>query len=90
MTQDPQHLIMIEPEIKRPSFRADSPEDKRMYKWIHLGEELRINETRLRERLKSVKLVCTVDILIMRLYNTHSLVINTNTGEVFDGSAVAA
>lgn len=90
MRHEPKDLIMIEPVIKRPMFRARQDEDKRMYIWAHLGEQLRINEVMLRQRLKDVHMVCSVDTLVMRLYNTHSIVINTKTGEVLDGSAAAA
>lgn len=90
MRHDPKDLIMIEPVIKRPMFRAQQAEDKRMYIWAHVGERFKINETQLRERLKDVNMVCNVDLLVMRLYNTHSIVIDTKTGEVLDGSAAAA
>jgi len=85
----PEDLIMIEPEVKRPMFRAQQPENKRMYKWTTGGEEIRINEPDLYKRLESVNMVCSVEILVRRLYNTHSLVIDTRTGEVMDGSAAA-
>ena len=83
-------LIMIEPVVKQPFLRAQKVPKDRMYLWFHRGEKIKLNETMLADRLKDIKMVCSVDLLIMRLYNTHSLVINTKTGEVFDGSAAVA
>ena len=86
---DPNDLIMIEPQIKSPLGRAKLEPKARVYYWLHKGEKIKINEIILKQRLEETKMVCTVDLLITRLYNAHSIVINTATGEVFDGSAAA-
>lgn len=82
-------LIMIEPVIKSPSMRARKSPKERYYLWYHRGERVKIDEVMLEQRLKNVNMVCSVDTLVMRLYNTHCIVINTETGEVMDGSAAA-
>ena len=86
---DPNDLIMIEPVIKQPSLRAGKEPKDRIYIWYHRSEQVKLDEKLLEARLKHVNMVCSVDLLITRLYNTHSVVINTKTGEVFDGSAAA-
>jgi hypothetical protein len=89
-TPSPDDLIMIEPFLKSPLARSKQEEKDRIYFWIHKGERVRINEIILRQRVDKFKLVCDTDMIITRVYNTHSIVINTATGEVFDGSAAVA
>jgi len=86
----PDDLIMVEPFLKSPMARARQEAKDRIYYWTHKGERLKINEIILRQRVEKLTLVCDTDLLITRLYNTHSIVMNTATGEVFDGSAAVA
>lgn len=87
-TPDPNDLIMVEPVVKRPLARARQVEAKRMYWWFHRGDKVKINEPMLRAKIAKVKMVCSADRFVERLYNTHSLVVNVVTGEVFDGSTL--
>jgi hypothetical protein len=84
----PEDLIVIEPSIKSPMMRAKLDDVRRIYYWFQSGSKVRINEPDLYKRLANVKLVCTVEDVVRRLYNIHSLVINHVTGEVFDGSSL--
>jgi len=89
-TLRPEDLLMIESFLKSPLARARQAEKDRIYYWTYLGERVKINEIILRQRVEKLTLVCSTELLITRLYNTHSIVVNTNTGEVFDGSAAVA
>ena len=87
----PEDLVMIEPQLKVPMARARQSAAERIYYWFHMGEKIKMNEIVLLKRVRELPtLVCDPDLIITRLYNTHSLVINTATGEVFDGSAAVA
>jgi hypothetical protein len=87
-TPEPQDLVMIEPMLKVPMARAHQKPGERIYYWMHMGEKVKMNEVILMKRVNELpKLVCEPEMVLTRLYNTHSIVINTKSGEVFDGSA---
>jgi hypothetical protein len=85
---NPEDLIVIEAVQPNPRLRVRKPANKRIYKWTAGGSTVKIHETSLIDRLdKLAKLVCTVDMVITKLLNVPCIVIDTSTGEVFNGAS---
>lgn len=87
-TPNPEDLVVIEAVQPNPRIRTLKPPDKRIYKWIAGGNTLKINEVSLKDRIeKMAKLVCTPEMVLNKLLNVPCIVIDTSTGEVFNGAS---